>query len=424
MSLATAATLRAYDGLVAVETIIAKTINVSEVSQIARAEKRARDLMNDAWDDALRDAINKMIPALLGTSTLEKVMNVADAILNHWADDVVERYLDELERAYYLARTAAWKKATGQINTSLQYDMPELKTIKKAVKKPPPLKYATMKPSFDLADEAAVGAMKAKEVFWIGDYYKKGVKPSIRKAAKGVIETGRGRSWGAEQLRHHLRETGTKVIVPKGFTGTSRQYFKGVVANAVTVARVQGQMRSFIDLGVTRYEIVNPLDERTCEVCSHMNGKIFTIEHGIKVMEAEIAATNPAGVKKAHPWMHGKELKQISPKAGAVGMKDAQKLADAGFSLPPFHFLCRCTADVSHEAGSFTPLKNMPVGKPVMNIGGVALTLGSALLSKKPTAPNAPPVIEVPPRELPEKVQTPKIPKKPKKPGGKTGGKK
>ncbi len=118
----------------------------------------------------------------------------------------------------------------------------------------------------------------------------------------------------------------------------------------MTNGRVRGQVRSFVDIGVTRYEIVNPMDRRTSPICQFMNGRVFTVREGASQIESIAGATDPETVKKEHPWMSAKA-------AGAIhGRGGDRALARAGLSLPPYHFRCRTTVDISTESISFATL--------------------------------------------------------------------
>jgi hypothetical protein len=86
-----------------------------------------------------------------------------------------------------------------------------------------------------------------------------------------------------------------------------------------------------------------------------MDGKVFTTTQGLQQVEEELNAKSPDAVKAAHPWHTPKQLKEISPTPnrikGPEGDRDSQKLAGAGFSLPPFHF--RCIAEGQRVEGLF-----------------------------------------------------------------------
>jgi hypothetical protein len=154
------------------------------------------------------------------------------------------------------------------------------------------------------------------------------------------------------------------VGVPGGFHGSSKSYFEGLVANASTVARVTGQVRSFESLGVKRLVVVNPMDNRTSKICKHMNGKVFTIPQARNQLNADLGAATPEDVKVSHPWLSHKQLKTVSPVAGQVGKADAEALAAANVAMPPYHFRCRTTVDISASDAVIAAPPRLPTPKP------------------------------------------------------------
>jgi hypothetical protein len=267
--------------------------------------------------------------------------------MNKWAKDVTPTFNAEIAGVYRLARLAGYKKATKQTTASLQFNVPktegETTTVKKA-------KVQAL-PSFDLVDEEAVAALKDKNTFWLGDHYDTNMSDSIRDTARqSMVEAGQSPAVAAQLMKQRVKDMLGKVVTPKGFIGTEKQYFEGLVSNAMTVGRVQGQMRSFAQIGITRYKIVNPGGTRICAVCASIEGKTFTIQQGLNQIEQEFEAKSKDDIKAVHPWPRS---------AKAVEGKSSKELADAGMSLPPYHFRCRCTVDVSDEIGSYEQLQPM-----------------------------------------------------------------
>ena len=87
--------------------------------------------------------------------------------------------------------------------------------------------------------------------------------------------------------------------------------------------------------------------------CAALRGTVFETEDGIRQIQKELAATSPEEIKNVHPW--------TAPDTSLIG--NSKGLADAGFSLPPYHYRCRCTIDVSSEINSFSQLK--PISFPL-----------------------------------------------------------
>lgn len=348
-------TNKLLDGIDALDSIVFKTLKVSELTQLASIEVKDRRFLMTEWNKLVKEFVKVATPKLLKTATATQIVDIVNKIFKKFPSKVRKKHFQYIEEAYILARKAGWKKATGRTKGSLQYNTTQARSITTTKASKPPK--APVEPDFDLADKKAIKALKDKEEIWMGEHFKT-VQEPIRQAAEHVITTGRSMTQGAVALS--LSEAGQKVVIPDAFVGTQRQYFEGIVANAVGSARVTGQLRSFVDLGITTYTVVNPLDERTCPVCNHMEGKTFTINHGIQMMESMLEAKTKKQIKEAHPWYTPRQLKEISPKPGDVSAKDSQALANAGFAIPPFHFRCRCTIDISQAIGSFDDIANAP----------------------------------------------------------------
>jgi len=367
---------RLYDGLIASDVLIAKALRLSEVAQIAKIETRLREYLLKEWRDRSKKAAEKAGSMAERGASSAQIAATIKRIMRPWAKAVTPRFNREIAEVYRLARIAGHKKATRQTKASLQFDTPNATA---EVKKAAGFK-AQVLPSFDVVDDGALRAIKDQQTLWIGEHFDKNVAQTIEKTTREAMETGAvGRAAGkvmAERTRDALGIFST----PKGFTGTDRQYFEGLVANAATVARAQGQMRSFASIGVTYYEIVNPSDERTCPVCDTMNGKIFSVRQGVDQMVRDLEATTPEDMRKAHPWLSPGKLANVTSGKGPQGPKDAKALADAGFSSPPFHFRCRCTVDVSEESTTYENLSDpIEISRNVTNIGRAAGVAASAI---------------------------------------------
>lgn len=344
----------AYAAGSVIDAAIAKALGVSELARLASLEVRLRRMHAKAWNGLSSDFAGRASKALLAGKGADDVVSIADRVFGSYPGEVTKAQIDGTDEAYRLGRELGWKKATKAERAPLLYSTQQ---VTKLTKQAVDIKY-------DLVDAAALSALNRGQTWWIGDLYDKGVKRNIALAAEKIVREGTGgRSFGAAELKRLLAEASTTVTTPTGFSSNTNAYFEGTVANAVNTARNQGTLRSFLDLGITRYEIMNPEDERTCPVCSHMNGKVFRVSHGTQVMEKEIKARSPNGVKSAHPWLNEKQLKEVSPQPGRAPMKDSDKLANAGFSMPPYHFKCRCGIDATEEAASWLPDPDAPEPK-------------------------------------------------------------
>lgn len=346
-----------HDVLVTSDVSIAKALMISEVAQIARLEMRMRDYLTGKWRTRASEASARAGSIVARGGSVTAACDAVDTVMGKWARDVEPRVTLDLAGIYRLARKAGWKKASGKTRASLQYVVPnfteELDAKRESVQKARGKgkgEIADVLPSLDLADERAVKGLQADQMLWIGRHYRKNLRDAVRGAVEPGMVRGVGHDVAGKRVAAAVEKELGRVVVPKGFRGSDAKYFEGIAANTATNARVQGQIRSFSDIGITSYEIVNPMDDRTTDICAFMNGQVFQVSDANDQIERTAAAKNPAQVKEAHPWLSVREIKSIYDKGGNKG------LAEAGLSLPPYHFRCRSTVDVSFESMSFDAL--------------------------------------------------------------------
>jgi len=354
-------------GRVAADALLAKALMISEVAQMSRAEVRMREFLIGSWNKRKAKAEKRAVELAEKLKSPSEITKEIDKIMEGWAGEASVVVEDEMDLIFRLGLNIGYKKATRQTKADLNYVLPKTNDVdvEKAGKK----KVAEILPSFTIADERAIDALKKHQVFWIGEHYKKNVSKTIGKRVKQtMLEAGESPLKAGKLMRVKVRDALTHVKVPGGFNGTNLQYFEGVSANAATVARVNGQLRSFASIGIRSYRISAVNDRRTCDRCSHMDGKVFQTSQGLSQMSSVLDAKTPNAVKAAHPWPNSKELKAISskagPQSGKAGVADAKALSSAGLAMPPYHFKCRCTVDISDDIRSYDQLLPMSVPAP------------------------------------------------------------
>lgn len=320
---------------------VAKALAVSDVAKIARLELRARRLLLDKWRSRTKTAAETAGRIVANGKGASRASISANGIMQRWDGDVDKPYRVLISKAYRLARKAGHDRATGKSKASLQYIAPKTASTKKA-------KAPSISMKFGLVDEDAVDQLSNQEMMWIGDVYE-GVAPTVTAAIEEAVKLGLSAADAGRAVSKAVANALGDIRVPGGYNGTDTRYFEGLAANAITNVRVQGQIRSFSNLGVTSYELVNPDDERTTELCHELNGTVFTTAQGIANMEALAEAKTPDEYRTAKPWL---------PPADVLAMlaKGADVLAEAGQAFPPYHFECRTTVDISEESMDFDAL--------------------------------------------------------------------
>lgn len=111
------------------------------------------------------------------------------------------------------------------------------------------------------------------------------------------------------------------------------------VASSVQVSRMSafGFLAQAAEQGREAYEISAVLDDHTCEVCRHMDGRAFSVDSGLQLAANIMQADSTEAVKQIAPFyaQNKASLKALT----SLGHDD---LVERGMILPPFHPLCRC----------------------------------------------------------------------------------
>lgn len=209
---------------------------------------------------------------------------------------------------------------------------------------------AKLEASFNTVDQEAVAALGRQQVMWLREHYGADVQGAIDASALLELNGLHGKD-AAEQLR---KEAERILGVGSSRLG-GESYFSGVAINTATTARVNGSILEMSQLGIERYIITNPMDDRTTDICADLNGKEFTVKEAADRVIALGKAEAPDDIKALHPWNPG-SYKETFDKLGVERGQPfpagaAAALSAAGYSIPPYHFRCRTTVDVAEAGG-------------------------------------------------------------------------
>jgi SPP1 gp7 family putative phage head morphogenesis protein len=323
--------------LILLDEIVAKTLKLSEMAQMSRIEQLLPLDLEWYWNNRRKQAALRAKIMVLSNSKPDKIVNAIRRIMLKWYNDIEKRFNIDIVKIYNLARKAGTKKANGEIKTSLAYNKP--KRIKKAKGK-------------TTFDNKIISFLKKSSSILLKRLYDSVITKTkaIENVVKEILSIlGKTKKDIANLLMKAVKNALTNFSIP-GFSGTSSQYFENLTTNVITTARAYGQLQSFEEAGITEYRISNPMDEKTCEVCAHMNGKTFSVQTGIEQLKLELTSKTPEDLKQIHPWVTPQQLKNISSVAGAIkgpgNIIDSLSLASAGLSLPTYHSKCRCVVDI------------------------------------------------------------------------------
>lgn len=263
---------------------------------------------------------------------------------------------------------------------------------------------------FTQVDEDALTALGRAQTLWIGEVSDTVVSNRVRAAAEEMVRQGASAAEAARRLPGMLSDAGLKDLkIPTGWSGSEREYFRGLASHAATVSRVQGSIGAMTEAGVDVYTIVNPQDERTCPTCAMLDGKVVKVDTARDQMAREAAADTPDKLREAHPFLRDSWVAAAREGGARPGQQWSSAVrGDVGedVGLPPFHYLCRCSIDVSSE---FIPIE-VPVAPPV--------SIAPMVPTPKPTPKPTPSRPAVPKPATPKPAKAPKpVESKPVAPG-------
>lgn len=98
--------------------------------------------------------------------------------------------------------------------------------------------------------------------------------------------------------------------------------------------------------GIVRYRIDAVLDSRTTAICRNMNGRIMSVEPAFTTARTLLQIQDPSNLAKVAPWPGAVEELE--------GRADAE-LQQAGYQLPPFHYLCRSVVTLVSTEATVSP---------------------------------------------------------------------
>lgn len=183
-----------------------------------------------------------------------------------------------------------------------------------------------------LIDDKAVEWLKDDNLYWVENHYSEQVASDIVKIANEIgLKQGLGRKEAAKALRAAFSDRFAQSL----------SYWQGLSATVLTRSSVMGTTQALIEAEAKTYEFLAVNDERTSEICRHLNGKVFKVEVAKNIRDRLLNSKSPEDAKEVAPWPTGKHLQE------ALGTSSANDLAAMGIAVPPLHFHCRSELIVS-----------------------------------------------------------------------------
>lgn len=331
-----------------VQVYIERQAAIPEFVTISGMEDRYRRALIAEWTQASQRAIAKVIRAAgevqeeaLGAWAGQVPDLLVDAFrAEGWPSvDLQEMSREVIEVSYRLSADVIARRVAGTEGPILG----SLKKVQKADPEP------TISAAFDVVDDDAMSWLSESQVFWLRHHFDPATVDEIRRAG-ALSLSGLSQAEAARALRAFAE----RAFGVGAFSKMSADYFDGVAVNAATTARVSGSILQMRTLGVTTYEYVAILDERTSDICRALDGKRFSVTQASDRIESMVSGpVDPSTVRALHKWEPRKfgailEAQGVDLKPG-VPLTPAQSrtVAANGFAFPPQHFRCRSTVDIS-----------------------------------------------------------------------------
>lgn len=220
--------------------------------------------------------------------------------------------------------------------------------------------------SLDAIDDRMLGVMSNIGT-WVTDEYGKRAA-MMELGVQRVIQEGAAAGLRNADIASNLQKLG------QGTINRSKNYWDLVATNLSNRARGYGHLRSMEAAGITSYEYLAIMDERTSLECRALHGKTFPVQAGLRAYDdLQLQSGNDSeAVEKVMPFVQRRkveggdtELFVQPPGSGAtviaravdsaVGRADVRgtfkdvlspsQLAAAGVLVPPIHNRCRSTIE-------------------------------------------------------------------------------
>jgi SPP1 gp7 family putative phage head morphogenesis protein len=216
--------------------------------------------------------------------------------------------------------------------------------------------------NFNAVDRRIIEHLATSETNYVRDEYGRR-RDDLGQKAREIVADGLEQGLGREDIAGRLAEAARALLV-----GRSDAYWDVVAAAFIGRGRSYGQLSSYAEAGIERYEIHAVLDERTTPICRFLHGKTFTVKSGLDRFDE--AEREPDRLKEISPWVRdavnedsGRRVLYVNRGDQRVALAEVVRsgegrrddagefargrsegeLSALGIGFPPYHGRCRTT---------------------------------------------------------------------------------
>jgi hypothetical protein len=277
-------------------------------------------VLNNAWKKEIKEAARAAIGMLTE-------MPKAERVDKHKVDLLLEVINQNLGDDFMMAVSSETKAF---LERSLQLGIQDVKTRAKA---------RISIGLWGIEDQALVAQVQKQNLFWIGQHFGADISDDFRETLTKAIEQGWTKEMLAEALRESFRDLGEKGAF----------YWQGLAEHTALRIREFGRLSGYEKAGAKGYRLVNPMDNRTSEICWALvsQNKVYPVDVALEVRDNLLAIdVNKEGLEEAReqikaiaPWVKESQIER-DKEGNPVGVSGGHT------PFPPFHWKCRTQTEI------------------------------------------------------------------------------
>lgn len=277
-------------------------------------------VLNNAWKREIKDAARLAVQMISDLPRSERVDR-------RKVDDLVDVINQNLGNDFMMSVSAETKAF---VERSLRLGIRDVKT------------QASARISIGLwgiEDQKLSGIIQNQNLFWLGNHFGADISQDFRETLGKAIEQGYTKDMLANVLRDKFADLGEK----------STHYWQGLAEHTALRVREFGRLNGYQKAGAKGYRLVNPMDNRTSEICWALvsQNKIYPLDEALEVrdnlMDIDVNAEGldeaRERIKAAAPWVTESQIERDA-EGNPIGVRGSHT------PFPPFHWKCRTQTEI------------------------------------------------------------------------------
>jgi len=277
-------------------------------------------VLNNAWRKEIKEAARSAIGLLTEMPKAERVdKRKVDLLL-----DVISQNLGDDFMMAVSSETKAY------VERSLRLGIQDVKTSAKA---------RISIGLWGIKDQALASQVQKQNLFWIGQHFGADISDDFRETMTKAIEQGYTKEMLADALKDTFSDLGEKGSV----------YWQGLAEHTALRIREFGRLSGYEKAGAKGYRLVNPMDNRTSEICYALVSQnlVYPLDVALEVRDNLMAIdVNAEGLEEAReqikalaPWVKESQIERDAD-GNPTGVSGAHT------PFPPFHWKCRTQTEI------------------------------------------------------------------------------